>query len=105
VSRGLDRTDQRTGMNDQYQYERDGANVDVYILDTGIFVENDQFEGCASLGPDYTGEGNYDGHGHGTHVAGTLHYIASLSVTRCVSLFLVTYLTFFTFLLFTQSQL
>jgi hypothetical protein len=76
---GVDRTDQTTGMNNQYQYERDGTNVDVYILDTGIFVENDQFEGRASLGHDFTGEGNFDGHGHGTHVAGTLHWIVSLS--------------------------
>jgi cerevisin len=77
---GVDRTDQTTGMNNQYHYERDGTNVDVYILDTGIFVNNTQFEGRASWGKDFTGggdyttgEGNYDGHGHGTHVAGTLH--------------------------------
>jgi hypothetical protein len=76
---GVDRTDQTTGMNNQYQYERNGTNVDVYILDTGIFIENDEFEGRASRGGDFTGEGDYDGHGHGTHVAGTLHYIASLS--------------------------
>jgi hypothetical protein len=30
----------------------------VYILDTGIFVENDQFEGRASLGP-INLQGNY----------------------------------------------
>jgi hypothetical protein len=70
---GVDRTDQTTGTNDQYQYERNGTDVDVYILDTGIFVENYQFEGRASFGADFTGEGHYDGHGHGTHVAGTLH--------------------------------
>jgi hypothetical protein len=105
---GVDRTDQTIGMDNQYQYERDGANVDVYILDTGIFVENEQFEGRASLGADFTGEGNYDGHGHGTHVAGTLHYIASLSINICVPLFLVTsdfrYLTLFTFVLVIPSQ-
>jgi hypothetical protein len=70
---GVDRTDQTTGTNNQYQYERDGANVDVYILDTGIFVENDEFEGRARNGKDLTGEGDGDGKGHGTHVAGTLH--------------------------------
>jgi subtilisin family serine protease len=70
---GLDRVDQTTGTNNQYQYERDGTNVDVYILDTGIYIEHDDFEGRASWGKDFTGEGNYDGHGHGTHVAGTLH--------------------------------
>jgi subtilisin family serine protease len=70
---GVDRTDQTTGTNNQYQYERDGANVDVYILDTGIYIENDEFEGRASHGKDFTGEGDGDGRGHGTHVAGTLH--------------------------------
>jgi hypothetical protein len=73
---GVDRTDQTTGMNNQYQYERNGTNVDVYIIDTGIFVGNAQVEGRATFGADFTGEGHYDGHGHGTHVAGTLHYIA-----------------------------
>jgi cerevisin len=70
---GVDRTDQTTGMNNQYHYERDGTNVDVYILDSGIFVNNTQFEGRASWGKDFTGEGDFDGNSHGTHVAGTLH--------------------------------
>jgi subtilisin family serine protease len=70
---GIDRTDQTTGTNNQYTYERDGSNVDVYIIDTGIYTNHTDFDGRASLGPDYTGEGNYDGTGHGTHVAGTLH--------------------------------
>jgi hypothetical protein len=92
---GVDRTDQTTGMNNQYQYERDGSNVDVYILDTGIFIEHEQFEGRASHGVDFTGEGNGDYHNHGTHVAGTFPCVVSfscylLSVTMRVSLFLVT---------------
>jgi subtilisin family serine protease len=71
---GVDRTDQTTaGMNNQYEYERDGTNVDVYILDTGIYIEHNDFEGRASHGADFTGEGDGDGRGHGTHVAGTLH--------------------------------
>jgi subtilisin family serine protease len=70
---GIDRIDQTNGTNNQYKYERDGSNVDVYILDTGIFIEHEDFGGRASNGADFTGEGNYDGHGHGTHVAGTLY--------------------------------
>jgi hypothetical protein len=70
---GLDRVDQTTGTNNEYKYERDGSNVDVYILDTGIFIEHEDFDGRASHGADFTGEGNYDGYGHGTHVAGKLH--------------------------------
>jgi subtilisin family serine protease len=70
---GLDRVDQTTGFNNQYTYLRDGTNVDVYILDTGIYIDHEDFGGRASLGTDITGEGNFDGNGHGTHVAGTLH--------------------------------
>jgi subtilisin family serine protease len=69
---GVDRSDQIVGTNNQYQYERDGDNVDVYILDTGVYIEHRDFEGRARHGADFTGEGNYDGYGHGSHVAGTL---------------------------------
>jgi subtilisin family serine protease len=70
---GVDRSDQIVGTNNQYQYERNGDNVDVYILDTGVYIEHNDFEGRARHGADFTGEGNYDGSGHGSHVAGTLH--------------------------------
>jgi hypothetical protein len=75
ASWGLDRVDQMTGgltLNNTYTYLRDGSNVDVYIIDTGIFIENTDFGGRARLGADFTGEGNFDGNGHGSHVAGTL---------------------------------
>ncbi len=98
---GLDRVDQMTGgltLNNAYSYKRDGTNVDVYIIDTGIFIENTDFGGRARLGADFTGEGNFDGNGHGSHVAGALPPIVivyiffSLLVTMCVpcSLFLAT---------------
>jgi subtilisin family serine protease len=77
VTWGLDRSDQTTGTNSQYKYERDGDNVDVYVLDTGITIEHLDFEGRARHGPNYTSEGNYDGYGHGSHVAGTLPPYAS----------------------------
>jgi subtilisin family serine protease len=75
ASWGLDRVDQMTGgltLNNAYSYVRDGNNVDVYIIDTGIFIEHEDFGGRARLGADFTNEGNFDGNGHGSHVAGTL---------------------------------
>jgi subtilisin family serine protease len=60
-----------------------GAGVDVYIIDTGILTEHNDFGGRASFGFDCTGEGPGDRNGHGTHcagtAAGTTHGIASQS--------------------------
>jgi subtilisin family serine protease len=75
LSWGLDRVDQKTGgstLDNSYSYVRDGTNVDVYIVDSGIFIEHNDFEGRASHGADFTGQGNGDATevGHGTHVAG-----------------------------------
>jgi subtilisin family serine protease len=69
---GIDRVDQVSGTDNQYSYERDGSNVDVYIVDTGIDTNHEDFEGRASFGIDVSGsgEGDNDKHGHGTHVAG-----------------------------------
>jgi subtilisin family serine protease len=72
---GVDRSDQLTGTNNEYQFERDGNNVDVYVLDTGVYIEHNDFQGRASHGADFTGEGNYDGYGHGSHVAGKLRNV------------------------------
>jgi subtilisin family serine protease len=46
--------------------------VRAYILDTGIRTTHVGFGGRATWGTDCTGEGQSDGHGHGTHVAGTV---------------------------------
>ncbi|KAG8944826.1 subtilisin-like serine protease, partial [Tulasnella sp. 419] len=48
-----------------------GEGVDVYVLDTGIYVEHETFEGRAKWGYSAV-SGNTDGHGHGTHCAGTI---------------------------------
>jgi subtilisin family serine protease len=92
ASWGLDRVDQMTGglaLDNAYSYVRDGSNVDVYILDTGIFIEHTDFGGRARLGADFTGEGNFDGHGHGSHVAGTLAPIVIVFTYNSFSLFAI----------------
>ncbi|CAE6455208.1 Alkaline serine protease ver112 OS=Lecanicillium psalliotae PE=1 SV=1 [Rhizoctonia solani AG-1 IB] len=48
-----------------------GGGVDIYGLDTGILTTHTSFGGRASWGATYGGYANRDGHGHGTHTAGT----------------------------------
>ncbi|CAA7269772.1 unnamed protein product [Cyclocybe aegerita] len=48
-----------------------GSGVDIYILDTGVLTTHSQFGGRARWGATFGGYANADGHGHGTHVAGT----------------------------------
>nr|CAG8457694.1 2193_t:CDS:2 [Entrophospora candida]CAG8480997.1 11974_t:CDS:2 [Entrophospora candida] len=75
---GLARISQRSrltlGNYNKYNYDRRaGRGTVVYVIDTGINIDHDDFEGRASWGvtvPD--GDEDIDGHGHGTHVAGTI---------------------------------
>jgi subtilisin family serine protease len=50
----------------------DGTDVIVAILDTGIAKNHPAFAGVTLVEEDFTGEGNGDTHGHGTHCAGTV---------------------------------
>jgi hypothetical protein len=85
---GLDRVDQLAGTNTQYSYERDGSNVDVYIVDTGIDRNHQDFGGRASFGIDVSGsgEGDNDNHGHGTHVAGKFAWLLFLFIIHYIML-------------------
>jgi subtilisin family serine protease len=49
-----------------------GAGVVVAVLDTGIDASHPAFAGVNLVQQDFTGEGNGDQHGHGTHCAGTI---------------------------------
>ncbi len=49
-----------------------GAGVVVAILDTGIDAAHPAFAGVDLVQRDFTGEGDGDQHGHGTHCAGTV---------------------------------
>ncbi|KAF8597651.1 serine protease [Ceratobasidium sp. AG-I] len=48
-----------------------GENVDVYVIDTGIYLGHTCFGGRASWGATFGGYANADGNGHGTHLAAT----------------------------------
>ncbi|MEE1791256.1 S8 family serine peptidase [Streptomyces sp. BE308] len=73
---GLDRIDQKTlPLNQSYTYpDKAGEGVTAYIIDTGVRISHSDFGGRASNGYDAIDNDNtaQDGHGHGTHVAGTV---------------------------------
>jgi subtilisin family serine protease len=51
---------------------RSGAGVVVSVLDTGIDSEHPAFAGVTLVQEDFSGSGNGDRQGHGTHCAGTV---------------------------------
>lgn len=76
---GLTRSSSRelpTYPGSQYFWldEEDGTGVDAYIVDTGIYLEHNDFEGRARHGMTASGisGGDDDDNGHGTHCAGTV---------------------------------
>ena len=50
----------------------DGAGVTVAVLDTGIDRTHPAFAGVSLTEEDFSGSGNGDANGHGTHCAGTI---------------------------------
>ncbi|KAK6198633.1 peptidase S8/S53 domain-containing protein [Scheffersomyces amazonensis] len=57
-----------------YLYDNEGGKgVTAYVIDTGIKIEHEEFEGRATWGSAVAFPNlKVDGHGHGTHCAGTI---------------------------------
>lgn len=72
---GIDRLDQRrTLLDGESCLFNDGSNVDVYVLDTGIY-KHETFDNRLTHGYSYYDDNNVhdtDCNGHGTHVAGLI---------------------------------
>jgi cerevisin len=75
---GLARISHRDSLNfgtfSKYLYAADGGEgVDVYVIDTGTYVDHVDFEGRAHWGKTIpANDEDADGNGHGTHCSGTI---------------------------------
>jgi serine protease len=70
---GLVRTSQiELNINGKYQYQEDGGGAYAFVLDTGIYIQHNDFNGRASWGANFVDSDNSDKNGHGTHCAGTI---------------------------------
>jgi subtilisin family serine protease len=69
----LDRSAEQVGATAAWDLGLDGTGVTVAVLDTGIDPEHPDFKERIVGTADFSGKGDAtDGHGHGTHVAGTV---------------------------------
>jgi len=59
------------GLNNDFYNVNGGSGVDVYILDTGIYIQHNNFGGRARVGANFVDNNPSDQNSHGTHCAGT----------------------------------
>ncbi|GAX22516.1 serine protease [Fistulifera solaris] len=88
---GLDRIDQiDLPLDQEFGYGYTGNGVDIYVFDTGIRLQHQEFGGRAVCSRDVVSSSNAcaDGNGHGTHVAaicaGTKYGVAKQANVRSV---------------------
>ncbi len=69
---GLDRIDQRTGLDHAYHYAGDASGVTIYVIDSGVDAKHPDFQGRVAPGRDFLdgGSDTSDTNGHGTRLAG-----------------------------------
>ncbi|WP_410591852.1 S8 family peptidase [Amycolatopsis sp. lyj-23] len=69
---GLDRIDQRAGLDHAYHYATDASGVTIYVIDSGVDAKHPDFQGRVAPGRDFLGGGSdtSDTNGHGTRLAG-----------------------------------
>ncbi len=70
----LDRIDQRSlPLDGLFHFEYDGANVDIYVLDSGVRASHAEFAGRVVAGQNFADDQAFDDvtdcQGHGTHVS------------------------------------
>lgn len=86
----LARIDMHTGPLDyQYEYVDTASDIDVYVIDTGIYVNHTEFQGRAEWLINTVGDGvDTDGAGHGTFVASEIGGV-TYGVAKSVHLFAI----------------
>ncbi|CAE6468229.1 unnamed protein product [Rhizoctonia solani] len=70
----LPQSSNSTALNYTYSYDSSaGEGVDIYIFDTGVYIEHEEFGGRATHAPVFAPDRSEPGDkfGHGTHCAGT----------------------------------